>query len=54
MSIDAARWTPTRREYTFRALFIPADADERTGEWLPVPDRLLEFAAVALDIEEQP
>jgi hypothetical protein len=25
MSIDAARWTPDHRQYTFQALFIPTD-----------------------------
>jgi hypothetical protein len=48
---EAALWS--RYVHLYGPVVI-VGADERTGQWVPVPPRVVEFATEALDLEEAP
>jgi hypothetical protein len=51
LAVAAAGW---KRQVRLYGPVVILGADERTGDWVPVPERLVEFAAEALDLAKVP
>ena len=49
LAAAAAGW---KRQVRMYGPVVILGADERTGDWVAVPERLVEFAAYALDLEK--
>jgi hypothetical protein len=49
LAVAAASW---KRHVRLHGPIVVLGADERTGDWVPVPERLVEFVADAFDLEK--